>query len=264
MGIREDSGGAAAGELRRSYPLKFAAFGDITTMLDLKRYLSNPFDSKEISIDELVAFTADHLGKLTGQNPGGVFNEAIAATDALFTALSGTISAEDTAGAIRQARTAATTAKREAIFEKLSQLEGLIHARFPRTSATYVELLPGGLKEFREATLDALNGKLVALLARLAPYAATIGTADVAGLTTLQGEWATLRGEHVTKKGVSTDAAGNRREAADALREQLFDNLLAIARHEKGQPEKLGLYMQQSLLEDATQAAEEPAPATPA
>ncbi|HEY8899914.1 MAG TPA: hypothetical protein VIM61_05845 [Chthoniobacterales bacterium] len=127
----------------------------------------------------------------------------------------------------------------------------------------YVELLPGGLKEFREATLDALNGKLVALLARLAPYAATIGTADVAGLTTLQGEWATLRGEQVAKKGVSTDASGNRREAADALREQLFDNLLAIARHEKGQPEKLGLYMQQSLLEDATQSAEEPAPATP-
>jgi hypothetical protein len=227
-------------------------------MLDLNRYLRNPFDDERISIDELVAFTADHLGKLTGQNPGGLFNDAITATDALFTTLSGSVSSEATAGAIRQARTSATGAKRDAILEKLSQLEGLIHARFPRGSATYVELLPAGLGEFRNAGLDGFNTKLVSLLARLAPYAATIGAADVAALTTLQGEWATLRGEQLTKKGASTDAAATRREAADALRGQLFDNLLVIARLENGHPENIGLYMQQSLLEDDTPAPEPP------
>lgn len=231
-------------------------------MMDLNRYLRNPFDDEKISIDELIAFTADHLGKLTGQNPGGAFDAAITATDALFTALSGTISAEDAAAAIRQARTAATAAKREAIHEKLSQIEGLIHARYPRGSVTYVELLPGGLQEFRDAGLDGLNAKLVSLLARLEPHKASIGAADVAALAALQGEWATLRGEQVTKKGASTDAAAGRRAAADALRVQLFDNLLAIARHEKGQPENLSLYMRQSLLEDdATAQAPPPTPA---
>lgn len=232
-------------------------------MIDLDRFLRNPFARPEISQADLVPFTADHLALLAVQNTEGRFNDAITATDALFTALSGRIVQESTAAAIRRARTAALEAKRATVHRELSQLEGLIHARFPRGSATYVELLPGGLAEFREVGLDLLNARLESLLERLEPHAATIGAADVAALAALQEEWATLRGEQVKKKGVSTDAAGDRRAASDALRGQLFDNLLLIARLEKGRPERIGLYMRQSLLEEPTTEPEPAAPPAP-
>jgi len=34
-------------------------------MIDLHRFLANPFDDKEVSMDELLAFTTDH-GKTCG------------------------------------------------------------------------------------------------------------------------------------------------------------------------------------------------------
>ncbi len=225
-------------------------------MLDLDRYLRNPFDSDRISRDELVAYTADHLGKFATRNEGGAFDAEVTATAALFEALEGRLADETTAGAIRQARTAATGAKRDAIHDALSQLEGLVHARFPRGGADYIEIFPGGLEDLRKASLDGLNAKLVSLVARLRARAEVIGAADVERFATLQAEWAALRGEQVSRKGATADAAGDRRDAAAALRDQLFDNLLAIARVEKGKPEALRLYLTQGLLEDDARVAD--------
>jgi hypothetical protein len=57
-------------------------------------------------------------------------------------------------------------------------------------------------------------------------------------------------------KGEKGAAAGDRREAKLALSQQLFDNLLVLARLHKRDPDQATLYFNQSLLEDAQRADE--------
>ena len=49
-------------------------------MIRLNRFLSNPFDDPEISLDELLAFSTDHLQRLIANNPGGIYTARITAT----------------------------------------------------------------------------------------------------------------------------------------------------------------------------------------
>ena len=49
-------------------------------MIYLNRFLEVPFDHRQISMDELIAFTTDHLQRMVANNPGALFNARITAT----------------------------------------------------------------------------------------------------------------------------------------------------------------------------------------
>lgn len=53
----------------------------------LEQFFENPFDSRNISLDELVAFATDHLQRMIAHNGGGLLTARIAATSAALGAL---------------------------------------------------------------------------------------------------------------------------------------------------------------------------------
>lgn len=219
-------------------------------MLALTRYADNPFLDKEISQDELVAFTADCLPRLSADNPGGVYTAAVASLSALFDTLGGRITDETAVAGIRRARTQAATARRQALQKALSSLEALAHSRLSRGSAEYGEVFPDGLKEFDAATLDQLNGRVEALLERAATAAARLGQADLDAVEAARVAFATVRGEQLQKKAGFGAAAEGRRAADAALRDQLFHALLLVVDQHRGDPAAVSRYFTQSLLEN--------------
>lgn len=226
--------------------------------MDLDKYFRNPFDNPKISIAELLGFAVDHQGRMVALSDGTTdYDDLIALTDVAFAALGGTVSDEDLKEGIKMARTAALKAKRAAVHAELNRLESLTNAFYPRGTATYIEIFPEGLVAFHKATLEELGLKLDTLIAAINPYASDIGNLDP--IVLLTAEWKALRGEHLERKGDVAEAAELRREASAALRLQLFDNLLFIARRNKGQPEECRNYFSQHLLEDP-QSPEEPEP----
>ena len=60
-------------------------------------YLTNCFDAPDISLDELAAFSTDHLGRLGAHNETGDWTERIAATSPKLAALDGAYSSDLTA-----------------------------------------------------------------------------------------------------------------------------------------------------------------------
>lgn len=230
-------------------------------MMDLHRYFRNPFTNPGISVDELVAFTADHLGLLGARAGTSLYDGLIASTAPLFDGLEGRITDQVVRESLRRARTTATQALRHELHASLSGLEGRVHSRFPRESATYLGIFPSGLSAFYNASVDGFGPLLDALMRNLEPHAAAIGEDDIAALTTLVGRWKTYRGEQLESKAGVSDAATLRRDAADALRAQLFDNLLTLARAFPDQPEAAKHFFTQSLLEDHPRS--EPGEAAP-
>src|SRR5438093_3732398 len=51
-----------------------------THMLDLHRFLTNPFDDPQISLGELLSFSSDHLARMIANNPGGILTARITPT----------------------------------------------------------------------------------------------------------------------------------------------------------------------------------------
>ena len=48
-------------------------------MIRLNRFLSNPFDDSDISLDELMAFSTDHLQRFIANNTGVLYTAGIPA-----------------------------------------------------------------------------------------------------------------------------------------------------------------------------------------
>ena len=73
-------------------------------MRDLHHYLENPFDDDGISVDELSAFTTDHLQRLVANNPGALYNTRITATTTAWTVVANCTSGDQTKLGLRKAR----------------------------------------------------------------------------------------------------------------------------------------------------------------
>jgi hypothetical protein len=76
-------------------------------------------------------------------------------------------------------------------------------------------------------------------------------------------EWVTVYAASEAATGAKTTTQEGKKLARENLQLMLFLNLLKIAEMFPRQPEKLALYMQQSLLMDHPQQPEEPTPPTP-
>ncbi len=95
-------------------------------------------------------------------------------------------------------------------------------------------------------------------------HVADLGAALVTTVTGLLSEWQAVYANSESSGGAATTSQEGKKLARENLQLMLFLNLLKLAEMFARQPEKLNLYMQQSLLEETTAPEEEPpAPPTP-
>ena len=232
-------------------------------MMDLHKFFSNPFDADGISIAELLAFSTDHLQKLTANNPGGVFTSRIAATNTALTGVENAFTDDVTKLGIRKARKLAKDNFRATLPDGIGRIYGSVTGKFGPSAPEVAECFPNGRTVFAKATDDKLASHLQTLITGVTAHQAQLGAQLVTDATALLTGWNAVYAPSEQSSGAKSTTEAAKATARAALHLELFKNLLTLALNFAGQPEKLDDYMRQSLLENPTSAPATPPPVTP-
>jgi hypothetical protein len=231
-----------------------------TTMRKLSRFLENPLDDDGISIDELTAFTTDHLQRMIANNSGGFLTARIAATQTGLDGVEDTLTDDQTKLGMRKGRKIAKNGFRAALPEGVARIHGVVVAKYGPNSAEVAECFPEGRTVFGKCTDDRVDNHLQTLINGVTAHEVDLGAAVVTDATSLLTAWNAIYTASESSTGAKTSTQDQKNAARAALQLELFKNLLTIALQFPRQPEKLALYMQQSLLEDHPAQPPEPTP----
>lgn len=219
-------------------------------MRNLENFLRNPFDDDGISLDELLAFSTDSVQRFIAKNGGGQWTARIAATTAALTTL-GTCSNNDQIKlGTRRAAKLAKDQFREQLPANIARLHGAVVSGFGPNSPEVLDCFPGGRTAFDTSTDDALANLLSPLATKLSALSATIGLNPVNLAGSLLSAWLGLHAASEVGTAQKAATESEKRLARKALQREHFLNLLELAKVLENQPELLGEYMQQSLLND--------------
>jgi len=234
-----------------------------TYMFDFHRTFNNPFNDPNIAMDRLIGFTTDHLPKMTANNPGGFLTARIAATT---TALSGVNTAfvtdTDKLG-LRKAMKQLKDDYRAALPAGVAKINGLLTGQFGDNSTQATECFPSGRSIFSSCKDDVVGNHLQTMIDGVTKYQAQLGAGAVTAATALLTGWNAVYAPSETSGTAKDTSITAKNTARLALQLELFKNLLTIALQYPSQPEKLDLYMQQSLLETHPAAPPTPPPPPP-
>lgn len=231
-------------------------------MIDLHKYLTNPFDDPRISMDELVAFAPDHLARLNANNPAGVFAARITATTAALNAVENAYTDDKTKLALRKSQNQMKGTFRNTLPAAIGKIHGAVESEFGAQSAEMTECFPKGRVIFAKCTDGDLAEELQTLINGLTNHQPQLG-AQAAAATALLTAWSAIVATSGTSTGAKSTTQSAKNAARAALQLELFKNLLTLALNFPGQPEQLDVYMQPSLLQPHTPSLAAPAP-TPA
>ena len=121
----------------------------------------------------------------------------------------------------------------------------------------YAEFYPQGLKDYNRARLGQLPALLDRFITAADKHKATLGPELLAEFNALKTSFATARDGQVEAKGDLAQVRAALAAARVILEMQLGKNILAIASHHLGHPERAADYFNQSLLEDPTRNDED-------
>lgn len=225
----------------------------------LHRFLQNPFDDRSISMDELIAFTTDHLQRMVANNPGALFNARITATTAKLQAVESCLTDDHVKLGLRKGKKLVKDTFRKSLPANVEKIWAAVVAKYGSRGAELKECFPSGRKAFTHCGDDRLENHLQTLVAGVTARQADLGAALVNDAAGLLSSWLAVYTASESSTAAKTVTQEGKRVARENLQLELLLNLLEIARAFPRQPEKLSLYMRQSLLED--HPAEKPEPA---
>ena len=235
-----------------------------TTMRTLASFLENPFDDDGISMPELIAFTTDHLQRLSANNAGGELTARIAATTSSLAVVEDCVTDDQGRLGVRKARKQAKDDFRVQIPVEVKRIEAGFIAAFGADSPILLEAQPQGRTIFQTCRDDQVEVHLQTLLTSATTHQANLAPATLTQATNLKNNWVTIYQASELSTGSKTTTQEGKKLARENLQLMLFLNLLKLAEMFPRQPEKLTLYMMQHLLENPSSPEEpEPPPAPP-
>jgi hypothetical protein len=232
-------------------------------MITLSRFLDNPFDDRAIALDPLIAFSTDSLQRMISNNPSGELDARITATTSALDLVMDCATDDTTKLGIRKARKLAKDNFRAALPKSVSKIFFAVAAKYGPDAPELQECCPSGRSVFSSSTDDHLINHLQTLVNAITAHVADLGAPLVAEATALKNGWASLYAASESATGAKTTTQEGKQMARENLQLMLFLNLLKFAEMFPRQPEKLSLYMQQSLLEPTPSTPPTPPPPTP-
>lgn len=231
-------------------------------MRTLTTFLQNPFDDPNISMAELIAFSTDHLQRLSANNPEGELTTHITATSNSLALVQDCVTDDLGRLGVRKARKQAKDHFRAQIPVEVKRIEAGFITAFGADSPVLLEALPQGRTVFQNCRDDQVENHLQTLLSAATTHQASLAPATLTQAAALKNNWVSIYQGSEASTGGKTVTQEGKRLARENLQLMLFLNLLKLAEMFPRQPEKLSLYMQQHLLENPTSPAEpEPRPA---
>lgn len=218
-------------------------------MKNLANSLNVPFDDRQISEPELLAFSTDNIQRMNANSP-----VALAARIAATTAALGIVAQCSSDDMVRLgARKAAKDVKdtfRGNLKDQINTIYVKVLAQYGMDAPQLVEVFPKGRTIYQSVTDDKLQVELNALVAALTVKVAVLGAPLIAVATGLKDNWMLVYAASESTSGQKTTTEAGKHTARLNLQLELYFNLIELMKMFPRQPEKLALYMTQSLLED--------------
>lgn len=230
-------------------------------MRSLETFLVNPFNCGEFGLDRLIGFTTDSLQRMVANNPGALFNTRITATTAKLQVLDSCLTDDQTKLGLRKGKKLVKDSFRKNLPKQLEKIWAVVVAEYGSDSAEVLTCFPQGRAVYTSCTDDHVENHLQTLINGLTPLVPVLGPEVSSNAGGLLSSWLVVYNASESSSGAKTMTEAGKKAAREALQLELFLNLLEIAKAFPGQPEKLSLYMQQTLL--VNNPAEEPEPVTP-
>jgi len=230
-------------------------------MKNLSAYFEVPFDDKNVNHNTLLAFATDHYARLVANNPGGRYDERIAALAAGLAAFRQSLGETLIRLGKRKSSKSDKRRVRRTLSQGISRIAASVIATFGPQSAEYKTCFPIGRRVFTVCPDDLLKSHLSSLHQALVKLEDELGPEVIARSTALRSEWQAAYTNSETATAQKAAAEETRRAARATLQLELFFNLLEIIKHHPRQPEALNLYMQPHLLRSRRKRKAEALPA---
>jgi hypothetical protein len=232
-------------------------------MLALVKFVTIPFD-ESIANSLLLTFAETSLGRIVAHNTGileGHFTDRVTPTRAAITAAEAVVTDINVKLALQKARTEAKENFVAALPANVAKVYGAVLAVFGPNAPEMTEFFPLGRTVFSQCANEQLNNHLEQLAAAVTAHAAALPAATATLASGLVTGWAAVysaAGAAKDAKGVSALA---RDAAIQALRVELFKNIMTCGLYFPDDTDKAELLFPQYLLEGRS-AATTPGPAT--
>ncbi|MEI8204054.1 MAG: hypothetical protein WCH34_13620 [Bacteroidota bacterium] len=216
-------------------------------MIDLTIFFENPISTTIASFEDKKLGSEAIIGKTTAQNTNHQYDQMLADTISAHTAFFGDITDVALKLAIQKMQTKIVDNIIEDFCSRTSRLNSYFISTKFNLSPAYIVFFPQGVQEITEKTNKGnIETHISILVDAITAHTAEAGGAGV--LTEYQNfktNYAVSRLLQTTKIGDTKGARSTREEAEAVWENQIFDNLLTLAKLFKGQPKKLDDFFSQ-------------------
>jgi hypothetical protein len=188
------------------------------------------------------------LDKLRENNPGGIYDGRITATNAALQAVNSAFVDDGTHLGRRKTSKQAKREFRKSLPANIGKIALALNVKYGERSPVLTEFFPSGRSRFIKCRDDGLGAELDVLIGALTEHQAELGPDLLSAAEDLRTRWRAIYADSESSSGAKSSSIQARKSAQAALQMELFRNLLALAQNFAGAPEKLDLFMQQSLL----------------
>lgn len=217
-------------------------------MRDLRNYLINAFNDPGISMNQLLAGTTDHLGRLTARNGGGEWTARIGVTSTALQAVQSALGDDLSKAASREARVLAKNEFRKVnVVGDLNKILAALVMSYGKGSAEVRGVFNDGLTTFRRATDDGLGALLDQMVTNLTPLAATVGPTVMTLATNLRAAWETIYAASEDAAAEKTMTQEEKNAARATLQRELYITLMHVGIKHPDEPEAITSYFMMHL-----------------
>lgn len=233
-------------------------------MKNLESFFENPFSNSKISLEKKKKFGESHLMRLAVQNTDNMYDDILVVTTAVQTALFGEITDVELNKALQKTQTETVDNLIDRFKKRNSRLNNYLMANEVNKQPVYQSFFPQSIAEF---TNKVTKGNVEQLMKRIVEVisANTAVAGGAAVLTEYQAfltQYKSARNLQLTKIGEVSGGITDRETAEAAWDDQLFHNLLMIARENRNKPDRVNDFFDQSIIRSGSKDAAEEGPLT--
>jgi hypothetical protein len=215
----------------------------------LENYAELPFEGILVGRDKIVEFFADHANKLKqAVTNGAPFQKE----EADFSKALARLINSKTATAVNLAQQGSETMTVDNYIQQfkdeVTKLEPRVMVLFPKKSVEYHEFFPQGKSAYTNVTKGNIDNLFATIITACNNHSDKLGTEPAEVMKALQNNYQAARDAQLQKKGSTEGTRSEWDDNLDIVKDLAFHNLLMIINNHRGQPEKIAMYFDQSII----------------
>jgi len=218
-------------------------------MIDIQRFFDIMFLEKNITHGRLILFGRENELRMINNNPDGIYNDSIDATHSAIENLDMIMKQKTFNKGQRKGGTSAKVQARGLIEVYIANNIGFARSKFGgKDDSRFITMFPNLMKSFYHVADIIFETHVKALIQQAHNYASVLGNDFENDLTNLYNNYSVADETHGSQMVAYSNDIVTEQMAAEALADQLTDNVLVIAHHNRGSNIAAQIYFNPALL----------------